>query len=78
MLVIHTREGHRPDLSDAPPLKVNRGAIRRHAFGAPGPMGRILVRGEPAHDLIEALYPAPGEPVIDKPARARSTRPISN
>ncbi len=68
MLVIHTREGHRPDLSDAPPLKVNRGDPATR-IGAPGPMGRILVRGEPGHDLIEALYPAPGEPVIDKPGK---------
>src|SRR5580704_4043493 len=51
LLVIHTREGHRPDLSDAPPLKVERGdpSLR---IGAPGPMGRILVRGEPGHDII--------------------------
>src|SRR5258707_14769695 len=49
MLVIHTREGHRPDMSDAPPHKVERGdpALR---IGAPGPMGRILIRGEPGHD----------------------------
>jgi len=51
VLVIHTREGHRPDLTDAPPMKVERGdpALR---IGAPGPMGRILVRGEPGHDII--------------------------
>ena len=68
MLVIHTREGHRPDLSDAPPLKVERGdpALR---IGAPGPMGRILVRGEPGHDIIPELYPVAGEPVIDKPGK---------
>jgi nicotinamidase-related amidase len=68
MLVIHTREGHRPDLSDAPPLKVERGdpALR---IGAPGPMGRILVRGEPGHDIIAELYPVAGEPVIDKPGK---------
>ena len=68
MLVIHTREGHRPDLSDAPRLKVDRGdpAMR---IGAPGPMGRILVRGEPGHDIIAALYPQAGEPVIDKPGK---------
>jgi nicotinamidase-related amidase len=66
--VIHTREGHRPDLTDAPPLKVERGdpAMR---IGAPGPMGRILVRGEPGHDIIPGLYPAAHEPVIDKPGK---------
>ena len=68
MLVIHTREGHRPDLSDAPPLKVERGDPATR-IGAPGPMGRILVRGEPGHDIIPQLYPATGEPVIDKPGK---------
>src|SRR5262249_58959325 len=66
--VIHTREGHRPDLSDAPRHKVERGdpSLR---IGAPGPMGRILVRGEPGHDIIPQLYPIGGEPVIDKPGK---------
>jgi nicotinamidase-related amidase len=68
LLVIHTREGHRPDLSDAPPAKVERGAPSLR-IGSPGPMGRILVRGEPGHDIIAALYPAAGEPVIDKPGK---------
>jgi len=68
MLVIHTREGHRPDLSDAPPHKVLRGdpALR---IGARGPMGRILIRGEVGHDIIPELYPLKGEPVIDKPGK---------
>ena len=68
MLVIHTREGHRPDLSDAPPAKVERGAPSKR-IGDAGPMGRILVRGEPGHDIVAALYPAAGEPVIDKPGK---------
>jgi nicotinamidase-related amidase len=68
MLVIHTREGHRPDLTDAPPHKVERGDPATR-IGAPGPMGRILVRGEPGHDIIPELYPVRGEPVIDKPGK---------
>jgi len=68
MLVIHTREGHRPDLSDAPPAKVLRGAPSKR-IGDPGPMGRILVRGEPGHDIVAELAPLPGEPVIDKPGK---------
>ena len=68
MLVLHTREGHRSDLSDAPPIKIERGAPSLR-IGAPGPMGRILVRGEPGHDIVSSLYPAPGEPVIDKPGK---------
>ncbi len=68
MLVIHTREGHRPDLSDAPPAKVERGAPSKR-IGDAGPMGRILVRGEPGHDIVSELYPAAGEPVIDKPGK---------
>src|ERR1043165_6814658 len=68
ILVIHTREGHLPDLSDAPPIKVERGAPSLR-IGDPGPMGRILVRGEAGHDIIPALYPRAGEVVIDKPGK---------
>ncbi|MGI5243982.1 cysteine hydrolase family protein [Dactylosporangium sp. CA-139066] len=68
LTIIHTREGHLPDLSDCPPAKLNRGdpSLR---IGAPGPMGRILIRGERGHGIIDELAPAPGEPVIDKPGK---------
>lgn len=68
MLVIHTREGHRPDMTDAPPAKVARGKGPTR-IGDVGPMGRILIRGEPGHDFIPELYPLPGEVVLDKPGK---------
>ena len=68
MLVIHTREGHLPDLSDAPPAKVERGAPSLR-IGDPGPMGRMLIRGEAGHDIIPALHPLDTEIVIDKPGK---------
>jgi nicotinamidase-related amidase len=68
MLVVHTREGHLPDLSDAPPAKIDRFAPSLR-IGDPGPMGRILIRGEAGHDIIPALYPLDGEIVIDKPGK---------
>ena len=66
--VIHTREGHLPDLSDCPPAKLNRGAPSLR-IGDPGPRGRILVRGEVGHDIIDDLAPIPGELVVDKPGK---------
>jgi nicotinamidase-related amidase len=66
--VIHTREGHVPDLSDCPPAKLRRGQPNMR-IGDPGPKGRILVRGEEGHDIIDELAPLPGEPVIDKPGK---------
>jgi biuret amidohydrolase len=67
MLVIHTREGHRPDLTDCPAAKLTRGG--QTFIGTEGPMGRILVRGENGHDIIHQLYPVDGEPIIDKPGK---------
>jgi len=67
LLVVHTREGHRGDLSDCAPAKLLRSAAAGAAIGSPGPLGRLLVRGEAGHDFIAELRPAPGEPVIDKP-----------
>lgn len=67
MTIIYTREGHRRDLRDLTEAKRRR-AIRTGApIGAPGPMGRLLIRGEYGHDMVDELQPAPGEPVIDKP-----------
>ncbi|HSV36397.1 MAG TPA: isochorismatase family cysteine hydrolase [Ramlibacter sp.] len=67
-LVVHTREAHRPDLSDCPPAKRNRGnpSLR---IGDEGPMGRILVMGEPGNQIIPELAPVAGEIVIDKPGK---------
>ena len=67
-LVVHTREAHRPDLSDCPPAKRNRGAPTLR-IGDEGPMGRILVAGEAGNQIIEALAPVAGELVIDKPGK---------
>ncbi|WP_439519579.1 cysteine hydrolase family protein [Hydrogenophaga sp.] len=67
-LVVHTREAHRPDLSDCPPAKRLRGhpSLR---IGDVGPMGRILVAGEPGNQIIPALAPMAGETVVDKPGK---------
>ena len=68
LMVIHTREGHRPDLSDLPPAKHRRG-LPSLRIGDPGPYGRILIRGEYGHDIVDDLAPLPGELVIDKPGK---------
>jgi len=68
LAVIHTREGHRPDLADAPPAKLRRGGLAV-GIGDLGPMGRVLVRGEYGHDIIPELYPLASEPVVDKPGK---------
>jgi nicotinamidase-related amidase len=66
--VIHTREGHLSDLSDCPPAKLERGAPSKR-IGDPGAFGRILIRGEYGHDIIDELQPLPGEAVVDKPGK---------
>jgi nicotinamidase-related amidase len=66
--VIHTREGHRPDLSDCPLAKLNRGSPSLR-IGDAGPRGRILIRGEYGHDIVDELAPVDGEVVIDKPGK---------
>lgn len=68
LAVFHTRECHRPDLSDCPPAKRNRGNPASR-IGDPGPMGRILIAGEKGAEIVPDLAPLAGEPVIDKPGK---------
>jgi biuret amidohydrolase len=68
MLVVHTREGHRPDLADCPPAKIARGGSEI-TIGSQGPKGRILVRGEYGHDIVDELAPIEGEVLLDKPGK---------
>jgi nicotinamidase-related amidase len=65
--IVYTREGHRPDLSDCPPAKLARSRAAGAEIGSSGPLGRLLVRGERGHDLVDELRPREGEPVLDKP-----------
>ena len=69
MLIIHTREGHLPDLSDCPPTKRSRSQRVGAGIGDEGPMGRILVRGELGHEIVPELAPAENELVVDKPGK---------
>ncbi|HEY8517329.1 MAG TPA: isochorismatase family cysteine hydrolase [Candidatus Binatia bacterium] len=66
LLVVHTREGYAPDLSDCDPTKLERSRRAGAEIGSPGPLGRLLIRGEPGHDIIAPLAPLAHEPVIDK------------
>lgn len=67
LLVVHTREGHRLDMTDCSPAKLARSVKAGAKIGSTGPLGQLLIRGEFGHDIINELKPIAGEPVIDKP-----------
>jgi nicotinamidase-related amidase len=67
LMIVHTREGHMPDLSDCPPYKLSRSRDAGAQIGSPGPLGRLLVRGESGHGFIRETLPGVGEIIIDKP-----------
>ncbi|KAK5112743.1 hypothetical protein LTR62_003841 [Meristemomyces frigidus] len=73
--IFHTREGHRPDLSDLPSRELFRSRNNASGLGIGdrGPLGRLLIRGEPGHDIIPELYPREGEPVVEKPGKGAFT-----
>ena len=74
LMIVHTREGHLPDLSDCPPVKLARSRNAGAEIGSTGPLGRLLIRGESGHDFIDELRPAAGETVIDKPGYSAFAR----
>jgi len=69
LLIIHTREGHRADLTDLHQHKASHDGHQKSVIGSKGPLGRVLIRGEPGHDIIAELYPELGEPIVDKPGK---------
>ncbi|MEO8009180.1 MAG: isochorismatase family cysteine hydrolase [Betaproteobacteria bacterium] len=73
-MIVHAREGHLPDLSDCPPLKLARSRNAGAEIGSTGALGRLLIRGEPGHDFIDELRPAAAEMVIDKPGYSAFAR----
>lgn len=66
IVIVHTREGYAADLSDCPPVRLERSRRAGAGYGSPGPMGRIMIRGEYGHDFLEEFAPRPGERILDK------------